>query len=443
MKRRDFTKGVLAAVGTGLAAADGRAPALAQEKVTLSFLHKWPEPQNIVFFQNAVSAFQTAHPNVTINMDAVADDPYKEKIRVAMASGEIPDVYFTWVGEYTRQFIRAGRVLDITQYLSAPAWQGRFAPATLDAYKTDGKIYGVPIEVDAKFMIYNKALFAKAGIDAPPAEWPTFAGALNKLKAAQITPISFGAQLAWATVHYIGDLNAKLVPSNVRLADYTLRAAPEKLFTDPGYVQSLTLYRDFLTNGWFNKSPDAYTHAAARASFVAGRAGMMYQELVEFGRIDGTKLAQDGWDFFPMPAIPDGHAAPGPAHRRTGRFRGFTHLQASGCRDRVPRLSHLAQAGLRVHAHHGPAVCGTGCGQCKQRVAANIARHRRHQQSQGPGTLARHRCREPDRLCLPGRRPGADGRQRYARGGHGEGAQHGIAGSEGRELSRKEGQAGR
>ena len=307
MKRRDFTKGVLAAVGTGLAAADGRAPALAQEKVTLSFLHKWPEPQNIVFFQNAVSAFQTAHPNVTINMDAVADDPYKEKIRVAMASGEIPDVYFTWVGEYTRQFIRAGRVLDITQYLSAPAWQGRFAPATLDAYKTDGKIYGVPIEVDAKFMIYNKALFAKAGIDAPPAEWPTFAGALNKLKAAQITPISFGAQLAWATVHYIGDLNAKLVPSDVRLADYTLRAAPEKLFTDPGYVQSLTLYRDFLTNGWFNKSPDAYTHAAARASFVAGRAGMMYQELVEFGRIDGTKLAQDGWDFFPMPAIPDGH----------------------------------------------------------------------------------------------------------------------------------------
>ena len=281
MKRRDFTKGVLAAVGTGLAAADGRAPALAQEKVTLSFLHKWPEPQNIVFFQNAVSAFQTAHPNVTINMDAVADDPYKEKIRVAMASGEIPDVYFTWVGEYTRQFIRAGRVLDITQYLSAPAWQGRFAPATLDAYKTDGKIYGVPIEVDAKFMIYNKALFAKAGIDAPPAEWPTFAGALNKLKAAQITPISFGAQLAWATVHYIGDLNAKLVPSDVRLADYTLRAAPEKLFTDPGYVQSLTLYRDFLTNGWFNKSPDAYTHAAARASFVAGRAGMMYQELVE------------------------------------------------------------------------------------------------------------------------------------------------------------------
>jgi len=320
MKRRDFTKGTLAAMGAGLAVAEGYAPAHAQGKVTLSFLHKWPEPQNIVFFRNAVDAFQAAHPNVTINMDAVADDPYKEKIRVAMASGEIPDIYFTWVGEYTRQFIRAGRVLDITRYLSAPAWQGRFAPATLDTYKTDGKIYGVPIEVDAKFMIYNKALFAKAGIEGTPAEWPEFAAALNKLKAAHITPISFGAQLAWATVHYIGDLNAKLVPSDVRLADYTLRTPPDKLFTDPGYVKSLTLYRDFLTNGWFNKSPDAYTHAAARASFFAGRAGMMYQELVEFGQINGTRLAGDGWDFFPMPAIPGGR---GPQDLLTGAPDGF------------------------------------------------------------------------------------------------------------------------
>ena len=35
----------------------------------------------------------------------------------------------------------------------------------------------------------------------------------------------------------------------------------------------------------------------------------MYQELVEFGRVPGTKLEQDGWDFFPMPAIPDGRGA--------------------------------------------------------------------------------------------------------------------------------------
>src|SRR3954454_13093151 len=172
MKRRDFTSGSLAA-GLALASVAARPrSAQAQEKVVLSFLHKWPEPDNITFFENAVAAFQQAHPNVTINMDAVADDPYKAKIRTVMASGEIPDIYFTWVGEFTRQFIRGGRVLDLTGYLSKPEWQGRFAQSTLDAYKTDGKYYGVPLNLDAKFFVYNKAQFAKAGIAEPPADWP-------------------------------------------------------------------------------------------------------------------------------------------------------------------------------------------------------------------------------------------------------------------------------
>jgi raffinose/stachyose/melibiose transport system substrate-binding protein len=324
MKRRAFTAGALAAAAAGPFSSR---LARAQDKVVLSFLHKWPEPDNLKFFQDAVNAFQAAHPGVTINMDAVADDPYKEKIRVVMASGQIPDIYFTWVGEYTHQFIRAGRVLDLTKYLAAPEWQRRFAPATLDAYRTDGKLYGIPLNQDAKFMVYNKALFAKAGVAAPPADWPAFTAALDKLKAAGITPIAFGSQLAWATAHYIGDLNAKLVPPDIREADYRLTAPADKLFTDPGYVDALTRYRDFLTKGWFNKSPNALTHAVARSSFYAGREAMMYQELVEFGRVPGTKLEQAGWDFFPMPAIPGGR---GRQDLLTGAPDGF--VVSPGCK---------------------------------------------------------------------------------------------------------------
>ncbi len=341
MKRRAFTAAALAATGTAFTgtaftallpkAALAQAPVaqatLPQERVALSFLHKWPEPDNIKFFQAAVDAFQAAHPNVTIGMDAVADDPYKEKIRVVMASGQIPDVFFTWVGEYTRQFVKAGRVLDITRYLAAADWQGRFAPATLDAYRTDGKLYGVPLNQDAKFMVYNKALFAKAGVAAPPATWPDFTAALDKLKAAGITPVSFGSQLPWTTAHYIGDLNAKLVPPETREADYRLATPADRLFTDPGYVDALTRYQDFATKGWFNRSPNALTHAVARSSFYAGREALMYQELVEFGRVPGTRLEADGWDFFPMPAIPGGR---GRQDVLTGAPDGF--VVSSGCK---------------------------------------------------------------------------------------------------------------
>ena len=327
MKRREFTAGVLATGGAVLAGGLAAAPARADEKVTLSFLHKWPEPDNMPFFQNAVMAFQAQHPNVTINMDAVADEPYKAKIRTVMASGEIPDIYFTWVGEFTRAFIRAGRVMDITRFLVGPDWQNRFADVTRDAYADNGKLYGVPLNIDAKLMVYNKALFAKAGITAPPADWPAFEAAADKLKVAGIVPIAFGSQLAWATSHYVGDLNAKLVPEDVRIADYRMTTPADRLFTDPGYVQALELYTSMLTKGWFNKTPNALTHAVARTNFRAGRTAMMYQELVEFGTAAGTTLEQDGWDFFPMPAIPGGR---GRQDLLTGAPDGF--VVWSGCK---------------------------------------------------------------------------------------------------------------
>jgi raffinose/stachyose/melibiose transport system substrate-binding protein len=277
------------------------------------------------FFQGVVQQFEAAHPNIAVHMEAVADEPYKAKIRIVMASGDIPDVFFSWSGEYARQFIRAGRALDLTSALSAPEWSGRYVPSTLEPFKLDGKIWGVPQEVDAKFMVYSKALFQKAGVGAP-SNWDEFTAALDKIKTAGITPISFGSQLPWATSHYVGDLNAKLVPSEVRMADYQLKASEDRLFTDPGYVDSLTRFEDFLKKGWFNKTPNAIPHAIARASFLAGRDAMMYLELVEFARVKETKLEQDGWGFFPMPPIPNGR---GEQNMLTGAPDGFLVSSAS------------------------------------------------------------------------------------------------------------------
>jgi raffinose/stachyose/melibiose transport system substrate-binding protein len=282
----------------------------AQEKTTLKFLHKWPEPQNMAYFQKAVSAFEAAHPNIEIKMEAVADEPYKDKIRVVMASGDIPDIYFSWSGEFARQFVRGGRALDLTDAVMQSDWKDRLPQAALDPYKLDGRLYGIPINVDAKYMVYNKAIFDKNGLK-PPKTWSEFQSVLAKLKEAGVTPIAFGNQYPWASSHYIGDLNAKLVPDDVRRADYDLRSPPDKLFTHPGYVRALDEFLKLQQNGYFNRGANALTHAIARGSFTAGRTAMMYLELVEFGdQLKGTPLDKAGWDFFTMPAFEDGAGDP-------------------------------------------------------------------------------------------------------------------------------------
>lgn len=308
------------ALGASFAASAAFRPATAQAKAELNFLHKWPEPENIAFFRQVVREFEAANPGVTIKMEAIADDPYKDKIRVVMASGNIPDIFFSWSGEYAGQFVRAGRTLDLTPALASAEWKDRFAPATLVPFTFEGKTRGVPMNLSAKFLAYNKGIFAAAGITTPPATFPELIAAMDKLKANNVVPIALGTQAPWAAAHYIGDWNTKLVPNDIRNADYSLAAPEDKLFTHPGYAQALAYFGEFASKGYFNRAPNALTHAIARGTFTAGRAAMFYEETLGFKNYAGTKLAADGWSFFKMPAFPDGAGDQG---QITGAPDGF------------------------------------------------------------------------------------------------------------------------
>lgn len=305
MQTRTATALLLAAA-VGLAAG----AAAAQDKITLKFLHKWPEPENMAYFEPAVAAFEASHPNIDIDMEAVADEPYKDKIRVLMASDQVPDVYFSWSGEFGRKFARGGRALDITDAVYGSDWKERFSEASLSPYKFNDRLYGVPINVDAKFMAYNKKIFADNGLQAPTT-WGEFETALAKLKEAGVTPIAFGNQYPWAASHYIGELLGKTVPNDNRLADYELESSPDALYTHPGYVQALSIFKKLNDDGYFNRGSNALTHSIARGSFAAGKAGMLYFELVEFVGLAGSQVEQDGWDFFRLPTPDNAAGDPG------------------------------------------------------------------------------------------------------------------------------------
>ena len=48
---------------------------------------------------------------------------------------------------------------------------------------------------------YNKALFTKAGISAPPATWDDFLADVTKLKAAGIVPLAIAGKDMWPSMH--------------------------------------------------------------------------------------------------------------------------------------------------------------------------------------------------------------------------------------------------
>src|SRR5215213_10926623 len=93
------------------------------------------------------------------------------------------------------------------------------APQALSAFSKDGKNFGVPLGLDAKYMVYNKALFAKAGVSVPQ-DLAGLLAACRSLKAKDVVPMSFGNKDGWPAIHYITQLNSYNVAADTLDKDY-------------------------------------------------------------------------------------------------------------------------------------------------------------------------------------------------------------------------------
>jgi raffinose/stachyose/melibiose transport system substrate-binding protein len=290
----------------GTVAPAGSPSAAAELEGTITFLHKYSDPRYAPYFESVVQAYMAAHPKVTIEIQAESDQGVKDKLRILAASNTLPDVYFSWAGDFTKKFVRASLAKDLTADVTGD-WKSGFTPAALDAYTYDDKLYGVPITLDAKYMAYNKKLFADNGVTVP-ATLEELLTACDTFKAKGIEPIAFGNQYGWPAIHYMTQLNSYDVPATTLATDYNPASGA---FTDPGYLKALQDFADINTH-CLTQGANGIAHEAAQAQFLAGKSAMHYLEAVEFFALTEKGGAPadlaSNWDFFmlPAPASPAG-----------------------------------------------------------------------------------------------------------------------------------------
>ncbi|AYA75619.1 sugar ABC transporter substrate-binding protein [Bacillus sp. Y1] len=285
------------------------------DKIVLKFLHKWPQPQYAPYFEEVVKEFESQNPDIKIKMEAIADEPIKDKLRVILGGSEVPDIMFSWSGEFARKFVRADAALDLTPYLEEDAaWKDSFIPASLQPFSSDGKNYGIPLRFNGKFFVYNKEIFDKHGLQAPKT-WDEFLNVLDTLKEEGETPLMLGNESPWAAIHYLTGLNQKMVDQEVRMNDYNPRSGE---FTDSGYVKAMELLAELNEKGYFMENVNSSSHDMVKQMFFAGKGAIFYVELEEFQDVENA--LKGNWGFFPMPAIADGD---GSQNYITGAPDGF------------------------------------------------------------------------------------------------------------------------
>ena len=285
------------------------------EQKVITFMHRFPDEPYNTFINTKLAEYEQMHPDIKFNIISAQNQEYKEKIKIVVGSEDTPDIFFSWVGDFTERFIREDLILDLTPYLEAdPEWKDSFIESQLEQYvNADGMQYGIPFRLDCKLFFYNKAIFDEHNLTVPTT-WDEFINVCETLKAAGITPISFGNQEPWSASHYIGTLNQICVPDEVREKDYNPKTGE---FTDPGYVEALQYYQQILQ--YTNDNPNGVKPDMGRTNFIMEQSAMYYAELIEIPYIKADNAEME-FGMFNFPKI---EGAKGNQDILTGVPEGF------------------------------------------------------------------------------------------------------------------------
>jgi len=122
-------------------------------------------------FAHLVSEYQTEHPGVKVSSLYVNNDDTLQKVLTAVRGGSTPDIAYLY-GSWAPNVAQIPQVVNLTQVVKRPGvnWDDFFT-GERDVATVNGKVIGIPALVDNLAVVYNKKLFAKAGLPVPGPNW--------------------------------------------------------------------------------------------------------------------------------------------------------------------------------------------------------------------------------------------------------------------------------
>lgn len=141
-------------------------PALAQSTISFGY---WGDPPELPPFEEIVSKYQAAHPDVKIEIQHAPWSGYFTRLDAQLAAGAGPDVFFiTNVPSYASRGALAP-LDDLIKQSNFPIDQ--YVSSSLLTHSYEGKLYSIPRDSAPSALYYNSDAFDAAGVAYPNADW--------------------------------------------------------------------------------------------------------------------------------------------------------------------------------------------------------------------------------------------------------------------------------
>ena len=301
--------GGTAAPGGGVAGGTAAPAAATGDEVTvINFSHRWPnDPRNSMYYE-IVALFESRNPGFRVEMNYVINDVYKERIRVMLSGGTLPDIFTSWSYTFAGNIARSGQVQTLDHLLvEYPILAETLIPTQLVGFTFNDRLYGLPFSMDGKIFYYNRDIFRQHGKQVPTTLDELFELLAAFAELGYDPVISAGLQNAWAVSHWQGTIVQRLIDPAILDIDTDMARG---VFTDQAYIDAMNIFMRL--SNYMGAAVAALPHENARNAFIAGDVPLFYAQFSESRFIEGTVTAAvvEGADFdfgfFNFPAIEGG-----------------------------------------------------------------------------------------------------------------------------------------
>ncbi|MFB5673785.1 ABC transporter substrate-binding protein [Paenibacillus terreus] len=223
--------------------------------------------------------FEKEHPDIKLDIQTVGGGAdYDAALKTKFASGDAPDIFSN--NGYAKLDMWQEKLED----LSDQPWVKDLVPLAAEAITKDDKVYGLPLDLEGFGYVYNKDLFAKAGITTLPKTYSELEAAAKKLQAAGITPFANAYQEWWL----VGSQGISVAFANQDDVDGFIKGMNEGTSSIVGNEQFANWAKLMkLTLDYGNKNPLTTDYNTQVTMFANGEAAMMQEGNWAQTMIDG------------------------------------------------------------------------------------------------------------------------------------------------------------
>ena len=310
--RKKFLSTVLAltmvvtmAVGCGKSADTNSSAKKGDDKVTLKVFTNLPDRKNGqgLVEQQIIDEYMKENKNVTIKVEALDEEAYKTKFKAYSMEG-MPDVVSIWgQPSFLDEVLDAGVLAELNE---DDYKDYGFISGSLDGFKKDGKLYGLPRNTDVAGFYYNEKMFKENGWTVPKT-YDELLELAKKINDKGIIPLAMDGGDGWPMAVYLSDILYKLTGSDY--SSTVSDAIKKGDFSDANIKKATEILKQTADAKMFQKGYDSQDYGTAQNLFTNGQAAMLYMGSWEASMAlneDIPKEIRENIRVFTMPIIDGG-----------------------------------------------------------------------------------------------------------------------------------------